>query len=135
MLLERRSEIFSAYETIIANPTDTAQPVREMERAQECRDSQDQEEYNRAFDALGAECGVLKEKIAELKAQLAAKAGRRRKLEAFMAQMREKEAPASFGEHTFASMVDHIMVYPGEAKGAKKLIFRFRDGTEISVDL
>ena len=35
----------------------------------------------------------------------------------------------------YTSMVDHIVVYPGEAKGAKKLIFRFRDGTEIPVDL
>lgn len=52
-----------------------------------------------------------------------------------MAQLREKEALAPFDERTFAAMVDHIVVYPGEAKGAKKLIFRFRDGTEIPVDL
>lgn len=151
MLLERRSEIFSAYETIIANLTDTAQLDRELERAQARLDeahqemermarrnaeiAQDQEEYNRAFDALSAKCSALKEKIGALKAQLAAKAGRRRKLEAFMAQLREKEALAPFDERTFAAMVDHIVVYPGEAKGAKKLIFRFRDGTEIPVDL
>ena len=151
MLLERRSEIFSAYETIIANLTDTAQLDRELERAQARLDeahqemermarrnaeiAQDQEEYNRAFDALSAKCSALKEKIGALKAQLAAKAGRRRKLEAFMAQLREKEALAPFDERIFAAMVDHIVVYPGEAKGAKKLIFRFRDGTEIPVDL
>ena len=41
--------------------------------------------------ALLSDCG---EGIGALKAQLAAKAGRRRKLEAFMAQLREKEALA-----------------------------------------
>ena len=74
MLLERRSEIFSAYETIIANLTDTAQLDRELERAQARLDeahqemermarrnaeiAQDQEEYNRAFDALSAKCSA-----------------------------------------------------------------------------
>ena len=66
--------------------------------------AQDQEEYNRAFDALSAKCSALKEKIGALKAQLAAKAGRRRKLEAFMAQLREKEALAPFDERIFAAI-------------------------------
>ena len=43
MLLERRSEIFSAYETIIANLTDTAQLDRELERAQARLDEAHQE--------------------------------------------------------------------------------------------
>ena len=48
------------------------------------RTAQDQEEYNRTFDALSAKCGALKEKIRTLKARLAAKAGRKRNIEAFI---------------------------------------------------
>ena len=146
-MLERRSEIFSAYGTMIASLTDSAQQERTQARSNEmklemehmvCRNAepaQNQDKYKRIFDALRVKCNALKERSSTLKAQLAAKAGRRRKLEAFMAQLREKEALAPFDERTFAAMVDHIVVYPGEAKGAKKLIFRFRDGTEIPVDL
>ena len=97
--------------------------------------AQDQEEYNRTFDALSAKCGALKEKVSTLKAQLAAKAGRKRNLEAFMDKLREKDIPASFDEHTFAAVVDQVAVYPGEGKNAKKLAFRFRDGTEIAINL
>lgn len=97
--------------------------------------AQDQEEYNRTFDALSAKCGALKEKVRTLKAQLAAKAGRKRNLEAFMERLREEDIPASFDEHTFAAVVDQVAVYPGEGKNAKKLAFRFRDGTEIAINL
>ena len=151
MMLERRSEIFSAYETMIANLIDTSQQEREMERTQARLDeahlemermarrnaeiAQDQEEYNRAFDALSAKCSVLKEKVSTLKAQLAAKAGRKRNLEAFMERLREEDIPASFDEHTFAAVVDQVAVYPGKGKNAKKLAFRFRDGTEIAINL
>ena len=149
MLLERRSEIFSAYETIIANLTDTAQLDRELERAQARLDeahqemermarrnaeiAQDQEEYNRAFDALSAKCSALKEKIGALKAQLAAKVGRKRNLEAFMEKLREKGISTSFDERTFTAIIAQVIVYPGEGKNAKKLVFRFRDGTEITI--
>lgn len=149
MLLERRSEIFSAYETIIANLTDTAQLDRELERAQARLDeahqemermarrnaeiAQDQAEYNRAFDALSAKCSALKEKIGALKAQLAAKVGRKRNLEAFMEKLREKGISTSFDERTFTAIIAQVIVYPGEGKNAKKLVFRFRDGTEITI--
>ena len=151
MMLERRGEIFSAYETMIAGLTDTARQERELERALERLDevnqemermvqrnaqtAQDQEEYNRTFDALSAKCGALKEKVRTLKAQLAAKAGRKRNLEAFMERLREEDIPASFDEHTFAAVVDQVVVYPGEGKNAKKMAFRFRDGTEIAINL
>ena len=151
MMLERRGEIFSAYETMIASLTDTARQERELERALERLDevnqemermvqrnaqtAQDQEEYNRTFDALSAKCGALKEKVRTLKAQLAAKAGRKRNLEAFMERLREEDIPASFDEHTFAAVVDQVVVYPGEGKNAKKMAFRFRDGTEIAINL
>ena len=58
----------------------------ELERMvqRNARTAQDQEEYNRTFDALSAKCGALKEKIRTLKARLAAKAGRKRNIEAFI---------------------------------------------------
>lgn len=149
MLLERRSEIFSAYETIIANLTDTAQLDRELERAQARLDeahqemermarrnaeiAQDQEEYNRAFDALSAKCSALKEKIGALKAQLAAKAGRRRKLEAFIDKIKNTTRLISFDEQLFAGTVEQVIVNRSKTKNEKTLTFCFRDGTEITV--
>lgn len=149
MMLERRSEIFSAYKTMIASLTDTSQQERELERTQARLDeahlemehmarrnaeiAQDQEEYNRVFDALSLKCNALKEKILTLKAQLAAKAGRKRNLEAFMEKLREKDISTSFDERTFTAVVDQVVVYPGEGRNAKKLVFWFRDGTEIMI--
>ena len=95
--------------------------------------AQDQAEYNRAFDALSAKCSALKEKIGALKAQLAAKVGRKQNLEAFMEKLREKGISTSFDERTFTAIIAQVIVYPGEGKNAKKLVFRFRDGTEITI--
>lgn len=150
-ILERRSEIFSAYETMIASLTDTARQERELERTQArldeinlemehmvCRNAktaQNQEEYNREFEALSVKCTALKERIGMLKAQLAVKSGKKRKLEAFMVKLWEKDIPASFDERTFTAVVDQVVVYPGEGKNTKKLVFRFRDGTQMPVDL
>ena len=150
-ILERRSEIFSAYETMIASLTDTSQQERELERTQArldeinlemehmvCRNAktaQNQEEYNREFEALSVKCTALKERIGMLKAQLAVKSGKKRKLEAFMVKLWEKDIPASFDERTFTAVVDQVVVYPGEGKNTKKLVFRFRDGTQMPVDL
>ena len=150
MILERRSEIFSAYETMIASLTDTAQQERELERTQarideinlemehmvckNAKTAQNQNEYNRTFDVLSVKYNALKERIGTLKAQLAMKSGRRLRLEAFMAELQQMNVPFSFDEHTFTAVVDQVVVYSGKGKKAKKLVFCFRDGTQIQVE-
>ena len=148
-MLERRSEIFSAYETMIASLTDTARQERELERTQArldeinlemehmvCRNAktaQNQDEYNREFDALSAKCGVLKEKILKLKEQLTVKAGRKRKLEAFIDKIKNTTRLISFDEQLFAGTVEQVIVNRSKTKNEKTLTFCFRDGTEITV--
>ena len=149
MILERRSEIFSAYETMIASLTDTAQQEREMERTQErldeinlemehmvCRNAktaQGQDEYNRIFNTLSVKCDALKERIGALKAQLAMKFGRRLRMEAFMVELRQTEDLTGFDEQLFAGTVERIIVNHGKNKNEKKLTFYFKDGTESAV--
>ena len=145
-MLERRSEIFSAYETMIASLTDTARQERELERTQArldeinlemehmvCRNAktaQNQDEYNREFEALSAKCGVLKEKILKLKEQLTVKAGRKRKLEAFIDKIKNTTRLISFDEQLFAGTVEQVIVNRSKTKNEKTLTFCFRDGTE-----
>ena len=148
-MLERRSGIFSAYETMIASLTDTARQERELERTQArldeinlemehmvCRNAktaQNQDEYNREFEALSAKCGVLKEKILKLKEQLTVKAGRKRKLEAFIDKIKNTTRLISFDEQLFAGTVEQVIVNRSKTKNEKTLTFCFRDGTEITV--
>ena len=143
MLLERRSEIFSAYETIIANLTDTAQLDRELERAQARLDeahqemermarrndesAQNQDEYNHAFDTPSARRGALKKKSSAESA-----AGREGRREAEAGSVHG----AAAGEGVSGALRcaplcrcdESVTVCLGEYKGAKKLPFRFRDG-------
>ena len=149
MLLERRGEIFSAYETMIASLTDTARQECELERTQARIDeinlemermvrrnaqaAQNQEEYNRTFDALSAKRNTLNEKILTLKAQLATKAGRKRKLEAFMDKLRQTESLVGFDEQLFAGTVEQVIVNRGESKTEKRMTFCFKDGMEIVI--
>lgn len=89
MMLERRSEIFSAYGTMIASLTDSAQQERTQARSDEmklemehmvCKNAepaQNQDKYKRIFDALRVKCNALKERSSTLKAQLAARLARR----------------------------------------------------------
>ena len=150
-LLERKEEIFTAYETIIAGLADTEPLERELERAQARLDeallelermvrrnaetAQNQAEYNREFDAQSTKCEALKGRISTMTERLKEKNGRKRKLQAYIAQMRKLELPVAFDESTFAATVDQVMVYPGEVKGSKGLVFQFRDGTEVPISL
>lgn len=149
-VLERKAEIFQAYEALIDNLTDTTKIDRELEHAQTKLDetclemermvgrnaeaAQNQDDYNRAFDALSATYNTLKERIHALNTQLAQRGGRKRELEAFMDRLRNMDTALPFDEHTFSATVNRITVHPGAAKGRKKLAFAFRDGTEVTVE-
>ncbi len=148
-MLERRQEIIASYEHIIAELTNTDRLDREAERIQAEIDSynaeldrmvrrnaecaQNQDAYNKAFDEVASKIDAMKVRLNKINEQLAEKAGRKRKLEAFMDKLKEIDGVTDFDEHLFSGTVEKVVVWRGKQKGEKELVFCFKDGTEIMV--
>lgn len=92
---------------------------------------QDQDEYNRSFDALTARCETLKEQQRKISEQLAEKVGRKMKLEAFVEKIRNTDGLTGFDEQLFTGTIDKVVV--SDDKDDKVFVFCFKDGTEIAV--
>ena len=88
----------------------------------------DQGEYNCRYDALEAQRIAISEKQKRIKEKLSDKLFRKRKLEAFMSELKNAERLIDFDEQLFIRTVEQITVFPD------KLAFVFRDGTEIPVE-
>ena len=88
----------------------------------------DQGEYNRRYDTLEAQRVAISEKQKRIKEKLADKLFRKRKLEAFMSELKNAERLIDFDEQLFIRTVEQITVFPD------KLVFVFKDGTEIPVE-
>ena len=88
----------------------------------------DQGEYNRRYDALETQRVAISEKQKRIKEKLADKLFRKRKLEAFMCELKSAEQLVSFDEQLFVRTVEQITVF------SDKLVFVFKDGTEIPVE-
>ena len=88
----------------------------------------DQGEYNRRYDALETQRIAISEKQKRIKEKLADKLFRKRKLEAFMSELKSAEQLVSFDEQMFIRTVEQITVF------SDKLVFVFKDGTEIPVE-
>ena len=88
----------------------------------------DQGEYNRRYDELETQRIDISEKQKRIKEKLADKLFRKRKLEAFMSELKNAEQLVSFDEQMFIRTVEQITVFPD------KLVFVFRDSTEIPVE-
>ena len=71
---------------------------------------------------------ALSEKQKRIKEKLSDKLFRKRKLEAFMCELKNAEQLVSFDEQMFIRTVEQITVFPD------KLVFVFKDGTEIPVE-
>ena len=71
---------------------------------------------------------AISEKQRRIKEKLADKLFRKRKLEAFMCELKSTEQLVSFDEQMFVRIVEQITVFPD------KLVFVFKDGTEIPVE-
>ena len=69
------------------------------------------------------------------KRQMMDRAGRRRKMEAYLQRLRQMESVADFDESLFAGTVDQVIVYPGQEKNQKRLTFRWKDGSETPVTI
>ena len=88
----------------------------------------DHGEDNRRYDALEAQRVAISEKQKRIKEKLSDKLFRKRKLEAFMSELKNAERLVSFDEQLFVRIVEQITVFPD------KLVFVFKDGTEIPVE-
>ena len=88
----------------------------------------DQGGYNCRYDALEAQRIAISEKQKRIKEKLSDKLFRKRKLEAFMCELKNAERLINFDEQLFIRTVEQITVFPD------KLVFVFKNGTEIPVE-
>ena len=98
-------------------------------------EAQDQEAYNRRVEPLYARYEALKAKTQKVRDLMMDRAGRRRKMEAYLQRLRQMESVADFDESLFAGTVDQVIVYPGQEKNQKRLTFRWKDGSETPVTI
>ena len=88
---------------------------------------QNQEEYRRRYEMAESELTRLDTEMEKLKTKKADRLLRRNKLQAFMGRLRAAEQPAAFDEGMFLGLTETVRVCPD------RLVFVFRDGTEIPV--
>ena len=97
--------------------------------------AQDQKKYNRRMEALYARCEELKSRMAKVRSQIMDKAGRSRNIEAYLQKISRTEPLTVFDESVFTGTVDCVTVCKGQGKNEKQLVFRFKDGTEVSITI
>ena len=143
-LVIQKNEILATYDEILAGLTDTAALDAGLQRLEMEKDGilqritdlihenattkMDQGEYNLRYDVLETQRVALSEKQKRIKEKLSDKLFRKRKLEAFMCELKNAEQLVSFDEQKFIRTVEQITVFPD------KLVFVFKDGTEIPVE-
>ena len=143
-LVIQRSEILATYDEILAGLTDTATLDAGLQRLEMEKDDilqritdlihenattkMDQGEYNRRYDGLETQRVAISEKQKRIKEKLSDKLFRKRKLEAFVSELKNAEQRVSFDEQLFVRTVEQITVFPD------KLVFVFKDGTEIPIE-
>lgn len=93
------------------------------------RQIQDQEEYNCRFSELDAECKKAEEEIEAIQKEILAQSGRKEQIRRCLDELREcGDILEEFDLNLWYSMVESITVCTD-----KKLVFLFRDGTEVTV--
>jgi DNA invertase Pin-like site-specific DNA recombinase len=99
--------------------------------ADNARQVQDQAEYERRFCEMGEECKAVEKQVAKIKDELLECAARKEKIVQYLGELkRAGNLITEFDEGFWQSAVDLVTVQPD-----KSLIFRFRDGTKISVTI
>lgn len=149
-IIERKQEIFDAYQEVITVICNTSALERNVERlnaekealyqkvAQMVKENAttalDQDEYNRQYEALIAQYDEVKAKLDRTKKVIAEKTSKKGMLEGFQRQLMSSDHLLEFDEGLFAGTVDTITVHKAE-KRHKRVVFRFKDGTEITVTI
>lgn len=95
------------------------------------RQIQDQEEYNRRFTELDAECKKAEEEITRLKEEILEQFARKEQIRRCLNELKQcGNILEEFDVDLWNSMVEYVTVFTD-----KRLIFLFRDGTEIPVTM
>lgn len=150
-VLEQKEEILSTLQGALVGLTDASGLEIECERLQAEQDAasqqmnrmirenaevaQNQVEYNARLQPLEERYEALKSSMLRAKEAISEQTGRRRKLEAFMRELRESSPLTAFDERVFLGTVERITVFKGASKGEKRLVFRFKDGKDVAVTL
>lgn len=147
-VIGNRQEIVDAYQDVIAALGDTTTQTTEIERLKTEEDAlyekmsqmvqenattaQDQDEYNRRYNALVSQYETVKEKMDRAKKLIAEKAGKRHAPEAFQQEIMEADHLLKFDEGLFTGTVESVTIHRAE-KRHKMAVFCFKDGTKITV--
>ena len=92
---------------------------------------QDQEEYNRRFAEMDAECKAVEEQIAAVKQKILENTGRKELIRRCLEQIKLRgDLVAEFDAELWGTLVESVTIFAGG-----RLIFLFRDGTTISGEL
>ena len=142
-LISRREEILDAAEAFSTMLADTSGLEQQLDRLTAGKDvilrkltvmvhenavkEQDQDEYQRQYQEVEGELSRLDTEMEKLKTKKADRLLRKNKLQAFMGRLRASEQLAAFDEGMFLGLTETVRVYPD------RLVFVFRDGTEIPV--
>ena len=150
-VLEQKEEILSALQEALAGLTDVSRLECECDRLQAEQDvvaqqmsrmirenaevAQNQVEYNARLQPLEERYEALKSAMLRAKEAISEQTGRRRRLEAFMRELRESSLLTVFDERVFLGTVERITVFKGASRDEKRLVFRFKDGRDVAVTL
>ena len=150
-VIKRKDEVLSTLQEALATLTDSDRLEHEIERLQAEQDvvsqqmsrmirenaevAQNQAEYNARLQPLEERYEALKNTMLKTKEAISEQTGRRRKLEAFMCELRESSLLTVFDERVFLGAVERITVFKGASRGEKRLVFRFKDDRDVAVAL
>lgn len=95
--------------------------------------AQKQAEYNARLQSLEERYETLKTAMHRIQEAISEQTGRRRRLEAFMRELRESSLLIAFDERVFLGTVERITVFKRAIKEEKRLIFRFKNGWNVTV--
>ena len=93
------------------------------------RQIQDQEEYNRHFSELDAQCKKAEEEIGAIQKEILQQSGRKEQIRRCLNELREcGDILEEFDPSLWNTVIESVTVY-----NDNKLVFRFWDGTEIPI--
>ena len=95
------------------------------------RQVQDQTEYNRQFSQMDAECEAAEKQIKSIQKKILEQSGRKEQIKRCLEQIQDcGDLLTDFNSELWNSMVEAVIV-----TREKVLTFRFRDGSEVAVEL
>ncbi len=91
------------------------------------RQIQDQAEYEHRFNEMGAECKQAESLVMKIKDDILEHDARKEKIRRYLDELeRAGDIVTEFDENLWQATVESVTVYPD-----KRLVFTFRDGTQI----